>query len=201
MKKYFSAENVFSKFFFTLLSFYKNSGFFLGFFLGQTQYAHDFPKLSLILCLENMLKFLGPFKKYVPSDGEGERGYSTNVRKRTRGGNLPRVHVSLYFLKGVFSHLNCSIFFVFHFFNGKVKTLTAWKVALYIIAAHLTSWRYQDIDFWKGNVQMQFDYNFFQLKKISQKNQIWTLFKQNPSLKLNCNLWRYSYTKSFVLYI
>ena len=74
MKKYFSAENVFSKFFFTLLSLYKNSGGFLGFFLGQTQYAYDFPKLSLILCLENMLKFLGPFKKYVRSDGGGRGG-------------------------------------------------------------------------------------------------------------------------------
>ena len=46
--------------------------FFFG--LGQTQYASDFRKLSLILCLENMLKFLGPFKKYVRSDGGGERG-------------------------------------------------------------------------------------------------------------------------------
>ena len=25
---------------------------------------------------------------------------------------------------------------------------------------------------------MHFDYNFFQLKKINQKNQIWTLFEQ-----------------------
>ena len=147
MKKYFSAENVFSKFFFMLLSLYKNSGGFLGVFLGQTQYAYDFPKLSLILCLENMLKLLGPFKKYVRSDGGGETGYSTNVRKHTTGGSLPRVYVSLYFFKGVFSHLNCLCFFVFHFFNGKVKTLTPWKVALYSIATHLTSWRYQDINF------------------------------------------------------
>ena len=119
--------------------------FFFG--LGQTQYASDFRKLSLILCLENMLKFLGPFKKYVRSDGGGEMGYSTNVRKRTRGGSFPRVHVSLYFFKGVFSNLNCLYFFVFHFFDGKVKTLTPWKVALYIIATHLTSWRYLDINF------------------------------------------------------
>ena len=32
-----------------------------------------------------MLKFMGSFKKYVRSDGGGERGYSTNVRKRTKG--------------------------------------------------------------------------------------------------------------------
>ena len=115
---------LFSKFFFTLLSFYKNSIFFFVFFWGQTQYAYDFPKLSLILCLENMLNLLGPFKKYVRSDEGGETRYSTNVRKRTTGGSLPRVYVSLYFFKGVFSHLNCLCFFVFHFFNGKVKTLT-----------------------------------------------------------------------------
>ena len=30
-------------------------------------------------------QILGPFKKYVRSDGGGERGYSKNVRKRTRG--------------------------------------------------------------------------------------------------------------------
>ena len=120
---------------------------FFEFFLGQTQYAYDFPKLSLILCLENMLNLLGPFKKYVRSDEGGETGYSTNVRKRTTGGSLPRVYVSLYYFKGVFSHLNCLCFFVFHFFNGKVKTLTPWKVALYIIAAYLTSWRYLDINF------------------------------------------------------
>ena len=71
-----------------------------------------------------MLNLLGPFKKYVRSDEGGETGYSTNVRKRTTGGSLPRVYVSLYYFKGVFSHLNCLCFFVFHFFNGKVKTLT-----------------------------------------------------------------------------
>ena len=36
--------------------------------------------------LIKMLKFLGPFKRYVRSDGGGERGYSKNVRKHTRGG-------------------------------------------------------------------------------------------------------------------
>ena len=40
----------------------------------ETQHAYDFPKLNLILCLENMLKFLGPFKKYVRSDGGGRGG-------------------------------------------------------------------------------------------------------------------------------
>ena len=33
-----------------------------------------------------MFKFLGPFKKCVPSDGGGEKGYSKNVLKSTRGG-------------------------------------------------------------------------------------------------------------------
>ena len=36
--------------------------------------------------LIKMLNFLGPFKRYVRSVGGGERGYSKNVRKRTRGG-------------------------------------------------------------------------------------------------------------------
>ena len=54
MKKYFSAENVFifQLFLHSKLFFYKHSVL-----LGQPQYAHDFPKLSLILCLQNMLKF------------------------------------------------------------------------------------------------------------------------------------------------
>ena len=34
-----------------------------------------------------MLKFLGPFKKYVRFDGR-EKGYSKNMRKRTREGEL-----------------------------------------------------------------------------------------------------------------
>ena len=42
--------------------------------VGETQHAYDFSKLNLILCLENMLKFLGPFKKYVRSDGGGRGG-------------------------------------------------------------------------------------------------------------------------------
>ena len=52
--KYFPAENVFNfqLFLHSKLFFYKHSVL-----LGQPQYAHDFPKLSLILCLQNMLKF------------------------------------------------------------------------------------------------------------------------------------------------
>ena len=70
------------------------------------------------------------------------------------------------------------LIFVFYFFNGKKKTLAPWKVALYI-AANLTLSRYLDSSFYKCNVQIQFDYNFFQLKKqITQKKQIWTLFQQ-----------------------
>ena len=65
-------------------------------------------------------QILGPFKKYVRSDGGGERGYSKNVRKRTRGrgGGLPRVYVSLHFFKGVFSRLNC-LFLFFTSLMGK----------------------------------------------------------------------------------
>ena len=43
-----------------------------------------------------MLKFLGPFKKYECSDRGGDSGYLKNMRKCTRGGDLPRVYVSLY---------------------------------------------------------------------------------------------------------
>ena len=42
--------------------------------VDETQDAYDFPKLNLILRLENMLKFFGPFKKYVRSDGGGRGG-------------------------------------------------------------------------------------------------------------------------------
>ena len=53
-----------------------------------------------------MLKFLGPFEKYARSDRGGERGYSKNVQNIQWEGDLPRVYVSLYLFKGVFSHLN-----------------------------------------------------------------------------------------------
>ena len=106
--KYVSVENVFifQLFLHITLFFYNHNVFFL----GQTQYAYDFPKLSLKLRLQNMLQFLRTFKKYVFFDG-GDRGYSRNVRKRTRVGGLPRVYVSLYFFKGVFSHLSCLFLF------------------------------------------------------------------------------------------
>ena len=108
---------------------------------------------------------------------EGRGGTPKTCENMQRESDLPRVYVSLYLFKGVFSHLQLLIF-VFHFFNGKVKTLTPWKVALYI-AANLTLSRYLDSSFYKCNVQIQLDYNFFQLKKqITQKNQIWTLFQQ-----------------------
>ena len=116
MKKYFSAENVFifQIFLHVTLFFIRIEGFW-GFFLGQTV------ELSFILCLENMLKFLGPFKRYVRSDGGRERGYSTNVRKRTRGGGLPRVYVRLYFFKVVFLQLNCLCFLFFTSLKRKGK--------------------------------------------------------------------------------
>ena len=74
MKKYFSAENVFIFQIFLCVTLFFISIVF--FFL--TQYPYDFPKLDLILCFENMLKFLGPFQKYIRSDG-GERGGTPNI--------------------------------------------------------------------------------------------------------------------------
>ena len=54
MKKYFPAEKVF-----IYQLFLHSKLFFINIvLLGQAQYAHDFLKLSLILCLQNMLKFL-----------------------------------------------------------------------------------------------------------------------------------------------
>ena len=76
---------------------------------------------------------------------EGRGGTPKTCENMQRESDLPRVYVSLYLFKGVFSHLQLLIF-VFHFFNGKVKTLTPWKVALYI-AANLTLSRYLDINF------------------------------------------------------
>ena len=68
--KYFPAENVFNfqLFLHSKLFFYKYSAL-----LGQPQYAHDFSRLSLILCLQNMLK-LSPWghskSTFAPQEGE-----------------------------------------------------------------------------------------------------------------------------------
>ena len=60
-----------------------------------------------------MVKFLGPFKKCICSDG-GERGYSKIVQKRTRGGSSSKSMCKPIFFKKVFSHLNCLfLFFTF----------------------------------------------------------------------------------------
>ena len=73
MKKYFSAENVFIFQIFLCVT-----HFFISIvFSFLTQYAYDFPKLNFILCLENKLKFLRPFKKYIRFDGGG-RGELSN---------------------------------------------------------------------------------------------------------------------------
>ena len=48
MKKYFSAENVFIFQLFPHITLFFISSVFV---LGQTQYAYDFRKLSLVLCL------------------------------------------------------------------------------------------------------------------------------------------------------
>ena len=71
MKKYFPAENVFlfQLFLQIKLFFYKRSVL-----MGQPEYAHDFSKLSLILCSQNMLKFFpwGHSKSaYALKEGEG----------------------------------------------------------------------------------------------------------------------------------
>ena len=90
-----------------------------------------------------MLKLLWPFKKYVRSDG-GERGYTKKMRKRIGEEGLAKVYVIHILLRECFT--SQLLIFVFDFFNGKVKTQTSWKVALYI-AAHMTPPRYVDINF------------------------------------------------------
>ena len=52
-----------------------------------------------------MLKFLGPFNKYLRSDG-GERGYYKKIRKRTRGGGSFKSIPKPIFFRGVISQLN-----------------------------------------------------------------------------------------------
>ena len=54
-----------------------------------------------------MLRFLGPFKKYVHSDGGGEEVLQKRAKTYKGREGLLRVYVSQYFFKGVFSHLNC----------------------------------------------------------------------------------------------
>ena len=106
------------------LSKYRNA-YFNG--LQKNRWVHlstSLWRIPIILCLENMLKFLGSFEKYVRSDGGRERGTPKICENVQEEWGLPRLYVSQYFFKGVFSHLNCLCFFVFHFFNGKVKTLT-----------------------------------------------------------------------------
>ena len=63
-----------------------------------------------------MVKFFRSFKKCVRSDG-GEKEYSKNVQKLTRAeGSSRSIREPIFFIE-VF-------IFVFHYFNGKVKTLT-----------------------------------------------------------------------------
>ena len=99
------------------------------------------------------------------------RGGTPKTSENIQGeGGLPKVYDKIYFFEGVFSHLKCLFCF-----GVVLKTLTPWEVALYI-PANLTPPRYLDISFWECNVQMQFDYNFFQLKK-NKPETIWTLFE------------------------
>ena len=69
-----------------------------------------------------MLKFLGPFEKYIRSD-EGdplspssERMYFSNSPKTCKNvqgeGRLSKVYVNLCSFNGVFSHLNCLFLFL-----------------------------------------------------------------------------------------
>ena len=74
--------------------------------------------LSLITCLQKCSNSWGHSESRYALDGGAERGYSKNVQKRTRGGELPRVYVSLYLFKGAFSHLNC-LFLFFTALMGK----------------------------------------------------------------------------------
>ena len=109
MKKYFAAENVFIFQFFlhSKLFFYKHSVL-----LGQTQYAHDFSKLGLILCLQNMLKFSrwGHSKStYALKEGDGVLQKRAKTYKGR--GSLKSVRTPILFLKQC-SHRYCLFLFV-----------------------------------------------------------------------------------------
>ena len=118
MKKYFAAENVFIFQFFlhSKLFFYKHSVL-----LGQTQYAHDFSKLGLILCLQNMLKF-SPWghSKSTYALKEGEGVLQTRAKTYKGRGSLKSVRTPILFLKQCF-HISTAYFC---FLLRKVKTLT-----------------------------------------------------------------------------
>ena len=129
--KYFPAENVFNfqLFLHSKLFFYKHSVL-----LGQPQYAHDFSRLSLMLCLQNMLKF-SPWSHskstYVLKEGDGTPKAElsqkrTKAHKGVRGEGagvyvnmtnlehtndpLPKAVGFIYFYENPFKMMNVSYF-------------------------------------------------------------------------------------------
>ena len=119
MKKYFSAENVFifQLFLHSKLFFYKHSVL-----LGQPQYAHDFPKLSLILCLQNMLK-LSPW-------GHSKRP-SKHDEFRACEWPLPKVVGFIYFHKNPFKMIIVFYFIWKAAFFLKIFIILPWLFWLY----------------------------------------------------------------------
>ena len=72
------------------------------------------------IMLPKNAQILGAIQKVRTLLMEERRGGTKNVQKSTREGELPRVYVSLYLFKGVFSHLNC-LFLFFTSLMGKWK--------------------------------------------------------------------------------
>ena len=120
--KYFPAENVFNfqLFLHSQLFFYKHSVL-----LGQPQYAHDFSKLSIMLCLQNMLKF-SPWghSKSTCALKEGEWVSQKRAKTYKGRGSSKSVSTPILFLKKCF-HIFTAYFC---FLLRKVKTLTSGKL-------------------------------------------------------------------------
>ena len=120
--KYFPAENVFNfqLFLHSKLFFYKHSVL-----LGQPQYAHDFSRLSLMLCLQNMLKF-SPWghSKSTYALKEGEWVLQKRAKKYKGRRSSKSVSTPILFLKQCF-HIFTAYFC---FLLRKVKTLKSWKL-------------------------------------------------------------------------
>ena len=117
--KYFSAENVFNfqLFLHSKLFFDKHSVL-----LDQPQYGHDFSRLSLMLCLQNMLKF-SPWglSKSTYALKEGEWVLQNRAKTYKGRGFSKSASTPILFLKQCF-HIFTTYFC---FLLRKVKTLTS----------------------------------------------------------------------------
>ena len=96
-----------------------------GVLLGQPQYAHDFSRLSLMLCLQNMLTF-SPWghSKSIYALKEGEWVLQKRAKKYKGRRSSKSVSTAILFLKQCF-HIFTAYFC---FLLRKVKTLKSWKL-------------------------------------------------------------------------